>query len=129
MKLLLDTHLVLWWEAGHHALPRRAREMIENNDQGVFISRASLWEMAIKLALGRLRMDLNKFVGSIEAQGFQWLDIANSHLLAVSTLPTHNDHRDPFDRLLVAQSLTEPMILLTVDAKLARYGATVRIVG
>ncbi|SBT08306.1 conserved hypothetical protein [Candidatus Accumulibacter aalborgensis] len=128
MKLLLDTHLILWWEAGHPALPGQAREMIESNDKGVFVSRASLWEMAIKLSLGRLRLDLDKFVGNIEAQGFQWLDITNPHLLAVATLPIHDDHKDPFDRLLVAQSLTEPLILLTADAKLARYGATVRMV-
>lgn len=128
MRLLLDTHLILWWEAGHPALPRLARELVEHNDQGVFVSRASLWEMAIKAALGRLRMDLEKFAANIEAQGFQWLDITNPHLLAVAKLPVFDDHKDPFDRLLVAQSLTEPLVLLTVDSKLARYGTTVRVV-
>lgn len=127
MRLLLDTHLILWWVAGHPALSRQARELIERNDQGVFVSRASLWEMAIKVSLARLRVDLNKLVDTVEMQGFQWLDITNVHLLAVAALPIHDDHRDPFDRLLVAQSLSEPLILLTGDTKLARYGTTVRV--
>jgi PIN domain nuclease of toxin-antitoxin system len=128
MRLLLDTHLILWWEAGHPSLPRLARELIENNAQAVFVSRASFWEMVIKVSIGRLRMDLKKFANNIEAQGFQWLDITNTHLLAVAELPVFADHKDPFDRLLVAQSLTEPLMLLTADAKLARYAATVRVV-
>lgn len=103
--------------------------MFEGNEQGGFVSRASLWEMAIKLSLGRLRVDLNKFVETIEAQGFQWLDITNVPLLAIAALPLDDDHRDPFDRWLVAQSLSEPLILLTADAKLAKYGATVRVLG
>ncbi|MCQ1550254.1 MAG: type II toxin-antitoxin system VapC family toxin [Candidatus Accumulibacter phosphatis] len=85
--------------------------------------------MAIKLSLGRLRVDLNKFVETIEAQGFQWLDITNVPLLAIAALTLDEDHRDPFDRRLVAQSLSEPLILLTADAKLAKYGATVRVLG
>lgn len=128
MRLLLDTHLILWWEAGHPALPSQARALIENNDQGVFASRASLWEMAIKASLGRLRVDLGKFVENTEKHGFRWLDITNQHLFAVAALPVFEDHKDPFDRLLVAQSMTEPLVLLTVDAKLGRYGPSVRVV-
>jgi PIN domain nuclease of toxin-antitoxin system len=93
----------------------------------VFVSHASLWEMAIRLSIGKLRIDLPRFAKQIEATGFEWLDIRNAHLLAVATLPLFEDHRDPFDRLLVAQSSTEPLILLTADAKLERYGATVRV--
>lgn len=73
-------------------------------------------------------MDLEKFIYHIEKDGFQWLDIKNEHLLAVAKLPAFDDHRDPFDRLLVAQSQTEPLILLTVDTALARYGTTVHVV-
>ena len=128
MRLLLDTHLILWWELGHPALPAQARDLIEHNDQVVYLSRASIWEMAIKISLGRLKLDLDKFIGNTERQGFRWLDITNQHLLAVAKLPVFEDHKDPFDRLLVAQSMTEPLILLTVDGKLKRYGSSVLIV-
>lgn len=96
--------------------------------EAVFVSRASLWEMAIKISLKRLRVDLAQFIQSVEMQGFEWLDIRNEHLFAVSSLPVFDDHKDPFDRLLVAQSLTEPLILLSCDEKLARYGTTVRVI-
>ncbi|MDZ4218557.1 MAG: type II toxin-antitoxin system VapC family toxin [Methylobacter sp.] len=127
MKLLLDTHLVLWWESNHPRLPKQAVQLIREEADAVFVSRASLWEMAIKLSMGRLRVDLARLSKSIEQGGFEWLDIKHDHLLAVATLPTFDDHRDSFDRLLVAQSRTEPLVLLTTDASLARYGATVRV--
>lgn len=128
MKLLLDTHLVLWWEANHPRLTKKVLQLVREEADAVFVSRASLWEIAIKLSMGRLKLDLEQFVRNIEKGGFEWLDIKNEHLLAVATLPAFDDHRDPFDRLLVAQSLTEPLLLLTADAALARYGSTVRVV-
>ena len=128
MKLLLDTHLVLWWEADHPRLPQVVRDMIGNEAESVFVSRASLWEIAIKMSIGRLKMDIAKFVANLEKHGFEWLDIKNDHLLAVAGLPLHADHRDPFDRLLVAQSQTEPLLLLTADANLSRYGSTVKVI-
>lgn len=128
MRLLLDTHLVIWWEANHPRLPGIVKEWVCDEAESVFVSRASLWEIAIKIANGKLRMDAAKFASNVEQQGFEWLDIKNDHLLAVANLPLHDDHRDPFDRLLVAQSRCEPLVLLTVDAKLARYGETVRVV-
>ena len=84
--------------------------------------------MAIKLGLGKLRLDLPRFVSSVEADGFRWLGIENRHILELAGLPQVDDHKDPFDRLLVAQSLSEPLILLTTDAQLARYASTVRVV-
>ncbi|MBE7422681.1 MAG: hypothetical protein EFKGCFLK_00892 [Rhodocyclaceae bacterium] len=128
MRLLLDTHLVLWWEANHPRLSADAKKLIRAEAESVFVSRASLWEIAIKIANGRLRLDVAKFVRSVEKHGFEWLDIRNEHILAVASLPTFEDHRDPFDRMLVAQSLTEPLLLLTADSALARYGAAVRVV-
>lgn len=128
MKLLLDTHLILWWETNHPRLPPAVKELIADQAERVFVSRASLWEMAIKISLGRLRMDLGQFIHNVEAQGFEWLDIRSEHLLAVASLPAFDDHKDPFDRLLAAQSLCEPLILLSCDEKLARYGSTIRIV-
>lgn len=128
MKLLLDTHLAIWWEANHPRLSGLVKELVSEQAESVFVSRASLWEIAIKISSGKLKMDAGKFVSSIEQNGFEWLDIKNEHLLTVAALPLYDDHRDPFDRLLVAQSRSEPLVLLTVDAKLARYGETVRVV-
>ncbi|MDD5057915.1 MAG: type II toxin-antitoxin system VapC family toxin [Sideroxydans sp.] len=128
MRLLLDTHLALWWLIDSQRVPAEVRELVESATDPVAISRASLWEMAIKISIGKLKIDLPRFVKMAEASGFDWLDIKTEHLLTVATLPNFEDHRDPFDRLLVAQSLTEPLVLLTSDAKLARYGSTVRVI-
>lgn len=128
MKVLLDTHLLIWWEANHPRLPATLIKWLRNETEMVFISQASLWEIAIKVSTGRLKMDMAKFASNVEKHGFIWLDIKNEHLLAVAALPVFNDHRDPFDRLLVAQSQTEPLVLLTADSKLARYGSAVRVV-
>ena len=128
MRLLLDTHLIIWWEANHPRLPKTVTQLVNYEAEEVFISRASLWEIAIKISTGRLKMDIAKFADNVEKHGFTWLDIKNEHLLAIATLPFFDDHRDPFDRLLVAQSKNEPLVLLTVDSKLARYGSTVRTV-
>ena len=125
MRLLLDTHLMLWWQADHPDLLATVRQQVLQAD-AVYFSQASLWEMAIKVSLGKLRIDLPRFEAEVGCQGFHWLPIRNAHLQAVAALPVYEDHRDPFDRLLVAQSLTEPLLLLTSDSKLARYGSTVR---
>ena len=114
MRLLLDTHLILWWQGMRAKVPSAAR--------------ASLWEIAIKINLGKLGVDLSKFCEKVAADGFSWLPIENAHILRIAALPAFADHKDPFDRLLVAQSLSEPLILLTADVKLARYGSTVRVV-
>ena len=128
MRLLLDTHLTIWWEASHHRRPAAVIDLVRRKAESVFVSRAPRWEIAIKVSVGRLRIDVAKFPRSIETHGFQWLDIRNGHILGLGSLPTFDDHRDPFDRLLVAQSLTEPLLFLTADAKLGRYGATVRVI-
>lgn len=128
MRLLLDTHLAVWWLIRGQRVPPGARELVENATDPVAISRVSLWEMAIKISTGKLEINLPRFVKMAQISGFEWLDIKNEHLLSVATLPLFDDHRDPFDRLLVAQSRTEPLLLLTSDAKLARYGSTVRMV-
>lgn len=128
MQLLLDTHLILWWQGAKARVPPTVRDLIEGTEAPVYVSRVSLWEIAIKVNQGKLSLDLPKFCERVAADGFSWLPIENSHLLAVARLPVVIDHKDPFDRLLVAQSLTAPLILLTVDTKLAQYGTTVRVV-
>lgn len=125
---LARLHLVVWWwQIAPERISASLRGLVQNAD-AVFISRASLWELASKTGMGRIRLDLEVFCRQLEQEGFQWLGLREPHLLQVAQLPTHDDHKDPFDRLLAAQSLTEPLILLTVDAKLARYGSTVRVV-
>lgn len=128
MRLLLDTHLVVWWMKESERLPSAARAILEASDGPAFVSRASQWELAIKIANGKLEMDLPRFTRQVVPDGFEWLEIKSEHLLAVAELPVFDGHKDPFDRLLIAQSLTEPLILLTADAKLARYGSTVRVI-
>ena len=128
MRLLLDTHLAFWWQTGDDRLGDEARRLIESAAEQILVSRVSFWELAIKAGIGKLRIDLPTFAAQVEAMGFAWLPIDNAHILQLSALPTFTDHKDPFDRLLVAQSLSEPLILLTKDAKLARYGTTVRLV-
>ncbi len=126
MRLLFDTQLVLWWEMGSPRLPVELSTLADEADV-VFISQASLWEIAIKVSIGKLRLNIERFAGNIEKHGFEWLDIRNAHLLAVAALPLVDDHRDPFDRLLVAQSYSEPLLFLTADKRLARYGEMVRV--
>jgi len=128
VRLLLDTQIALWWLTHAKQIPARARACVEQAEDEIFVSQATLWELAIKVNLGKLRLDLPKFARQIERDGFRWLRIDNRHLLAVAGLPSFDDHKDPFDRLLVAQSMTEPLILLSTDAKLSRYGTTVEIV-
>jgi PIN domain nuclease of toxin-antitoxin system len=117
---------VLWWEAGSPKLPLEAKSQVDQAD-AVFVSRASLWEIAIKVSIGKLKLDIEKFAHNVEKTGFEWLDIRNAHLITVAALPLLDDHKDPFDRLLVAQSQSEPLLLLTADQRLAPYGDMVRV--
>ena len=127
-RLLLDTHLVLWWLNGDARLPQPVLERVQAPEAEVFVSQASLWEMAIKVSIGRLQLDLPELERQVPLQGFRWLPISNAHVLAVADLETDGVHRDPFDRLLVCQSRVEPMLLLTVDRQLRSYGTTVIVI-
>jgi PIN domain nuclease of toxin-antitoxin system len=118
-------HLLLWWLADDPQLPSEVVERVRAPAAEVFVSQASLWEMAIKVSIGRLQVDLTELERQVPRQGFRWLPIRNAHLLAVATLESDGAHRDPFDRLLVCQSRMEPLLLLTVDRQLSRYGSTV----
>lgn len=124
MRLLLDTHLLVWWFAGVK-LPPKARDLIRDPANQVFASAASIWELAIKSALGRIDVDADELVVALLTGGFAELPITTRHAAAVARLPEH--HRDPFDRLLVAQCLVEPMHLLTHDRVLAKYGSSIVI--
>ncbi|WP_176049519.1 type II toxin-antitoxin system VapC family toxin [Burkholderia sp. BCC1644] len=118
MRLLLDTHIFLWIVTNDPKLSARARRLISAADER-FVSSASIWEAAIKAGLGKLDIDLGKLIRAIGASGIRELPVRAVHGAAVRDLPHH--HRDPFDRLLVAQARHEPLQLVTADAHLARY--------
>ena len=121
---LLDTQVALWALAGHRRLPAEARRLIDASF--VVVSAASIWEIAIKAAIGKLDADPAEVRNALAPSGFGELAVTGEHATRVATLPAH--HRDPFDRLLVAQSLVEGLVLLTADAQLAHYGRSVRLV-
>ena len=124
MRVLLDTHLLLWALGSPSKLPAAARKLI--NDANVYVSAASIWEISIKAALGKLSADPREVLAALEPAGFLDLPVTGVHAAHVVDLPAI--HRDPFDRLLIAQALTEPMRLLTNDATLAGYGDIVTVV-
>ena len=124
MRILLDTQLVLWALSGHRRLPREARRLIDRSE--VFVSAASIWEVAIKSSLGKLDADPTAVNEALAPSGFEELGVSGEHAAYVAQLPPH--HRDPFDRLLVAQSVLEALVFVTTDGQLAPYGGLVRIV-
>jgi len=116
-NLLLDTHVFIWWMADDGRLRDHARAAIAGAEI-VFVSLASAWETAIKVAIGRLRLPA-PFESGVVGSGFEPLPIAFAHCERAARLPNH--HRDQFDRMLVAQAQTEALILVTHDARLADY--------
>jgi len=128
VRILVDTHLLLWAVASSRRLPKEARTLILDTANEVFYSAASVWEVAIKNTLRRRDFKANPtvLVRALAQSGFSELPVTGAHAARVAGLPAL--HRDPFDRLLVAQSLAEPMTLLTNDAVLAGYGPLVQLV-
>jgi PIN domain nuclease of toxin-antitoxin system len=122
LRILLDTHLLLWWLENHPSLPTGAREMISNPENTIFVSAVSLWEIWLKQSLGKLRLPAD-FVPRLEAESFEQLPLLVSQTSQVALLPWH--HRDPFDRMLIAQAQVEELVLLTADEGLAAYGKAV----
>ncbi|HEY1059498.1 MAG TPA: type II toxin-antitoxin system VapC family toxin [Limnobacter sp.] len=128
MNLILDTHIALWAITDHPRLPQQARQLIESSRSQIWVSVASLWEIAIKHSLGRGAMPISAGEANryFEQAGFYLLPIETEHAVAVADLPPI--HHDPFDRILVAQALTEPLKLLTHDATVAKYSPAIVLV-
>jgi PIN domain nuclease of toxin-antitoxin system len=122
VRLLLDTQIYLWYLADSRKLSAPARSKIASAEE-VFVSAASIWEAAVKVAIGKLDAAPDDLVAGIAASGFAELPVSAWHAARVVALPQH--HRDPFDRLLVAQAIYEPLHLLTADAALRRYSELV----
>jgi PIN domain nuclease of toxin-antitoxin system len=118
MRLLVDTHIFLWAMSGDKQLTKKA-EAIMLSAETVFVSAASIWEISIKSGIGKLDADVNELVARMEEAGFRELPVTAAHAAAVRNLP--DIHRDPFDRMLVAQAITEPLRLLTDDDTVGRY--------
>ena len=128
MRLLLDTHILLWTLDDSPKLGSRARELMTARGAECFVSAVSFWEIAIKSGLRRkdFRVDADKLVDACLAAGLMLLPFFPAHAVRVARLPRH--HADPFDRALIAQALVEPLTLLTRDAQLASYGNVARVV-
>lgn len=121
MRLLIDTHVLLWALAAPERLGAEVSRMLDAAD--VMVSAASLWEISIKAALGKLDAQPREILEAVEPAGFSLLAVTAEHAVRVVELPLH--HRDPFDRLLIAQALTEAMQLITFDDALVAYGSPV----
>ncbi|MCU1233297.1 MAG: twitching motility protein PilT [Candidatus Solibacter sp.] len=126
MKLLLDTHILLWAAGQPESLPAAARKLMKNPANELVFSAASIWEIAIKCGLGRddFEVDARLLRRGLLDNGYLELAITSEHTVAIGGLPTI--HKDPFDRLLVAQSMVEGITLLTSDPLVAQYPAPVR---
>ena len=125
MRLLLDTHALLWWLDGDRRLTRRARTAIADEDNVIFISAASAWEITTKARLGKLPgadAVAGDVVGSVASQGFSSLDITLTHAQRAGRLP--GAHRDPFDRMLIAQAQLEDLTLVSNEDVFDAYGVS-----
>lgn len=122
MRLLLDTHILLWWLRDRLQLREEARALIASPKVEVLVSTASFWEIAIKFRLGKLEMSSSDAFQLASGEGFGNLSIKAEHIAQVELLPKIAGHRDPFDHLLLAQAKVEEAALMTSDRILARYG-------
>jgi PIN domain nuclease of toxin-antitoxin system len=119
VKLLLDTHILIWWVAGDRKLPSSLRQRITSAESDVSVSAATFWEIAIKIRLRRIDLDLEELRAAVNADGFTELPVQVAHTLRLPALPDH--HRDPFDRLLIAQSIADGRRLVTLDESILAY--------
>jgi PIN domain nuclease of toxin-antitoxin system len=128
MRVLLDTHLLLWAAGSPQRLPKTALSILKAHDTALLFSAASIWEVVIKTSLGRsdFQVDPQRLRHGLLVHGYEELPITGDHALAVRTLPSL--HKDPFDRILIAQAQSEGLTLLTADRQLAAYGPPCKLV-
>ncbi len=121
-RILLDTHALIWWMNGSDQLGPLSQQMIASEENHVFVSAASIWEMSIKRQMGKLQAP-NDLDSLIEKLGFEKLDISLFHAEQAGNLPTH--HKDPFDRMLIAQAQAEGLLLVSTDEHFPSYGINI----
>jgi PIN domain nuclease of toxin-antitoxin system len=126
MKLLLDTHILLWWLNDDERLSANARQIIQNPDNAIYVSHVSLWEIQIKTMTGKLNADLEVIIQQLPKNSFQQLPTHASHILTLAKLPLL--HQDPFDRMLIAQAISEPLHLMTHDKNVSLYNESIILV-
>jgi PIN domain nuclease of toxin-antitoxin system len=126
LKLLLDTHILLWWLDANPQLSEEAVRLIREPENTIFVSAVSLWEIWLKQSLGKLRLPAN-FLERLAAESFESLPLTGAQTARIGNLEWV--HRDPFDRMLIAQAQAENLVLLTADEALAGYGPAVRLAG
>jgi PIN domain nuclease of toxin-antitoxin system len=121
MDFLLDTHTIIWFSQNNEKLSKFARELISDINNNCFISIASIWEMAIKLKLKKLSIDLslNEFVNELSFRDFKFLDLKLEHVINVSDLDLF--HKDPFDRIIISQSIIENIPIISIDQQFDKY--------
>lgn len=119
MRLLLDTHALLWWLNDDDKLGNHARYLIRDPENDVLVSTVSLWEIAVKVRIGKLDADVEEILTILPEQGFDRLGITDAHLVALAALPLH--HRDPFDHLLMAQAIAEDAHFVSQDQNVVHY--------
>jgi len=121
MEILLDTCFVLWFLNGDEKMPASARTIILNSENTIYVSIATIWEVAIKLSIDKLAFDggIDGFIEAIEVEDFKLLEISAKHIKTVANLPFI--HRDPFDRMLIAQAMTENIPIITADSEILKY--------
>lgn len=125
MRLLLDTHIFLWCIKNDRRLSKEIKSKITKSSD-VYISSASIWEITIKVKLKKLDANIERVIQAISESGFMELPITAQHAAMVSHLP--NIHRDPFDRMLIAQAISEPLTFLTANASLRNYSDLVEVI-
>ena len=125
MRLLLDTHIFLWWIKEDKRLPKISIEKIKEAEE-VYLSSASIWEIAIKMGLGKISGNMNALIQEMHNSHFLELPVTNRH--AATTLELPYLHRDPFDRILIAQAVSEPLLFLTADPTLKQYSELVEVI-
>ena len=127
-RFLVDTQLLLWNAEGSHRLPARVARLFRDGRHEFFASVASIWEVAIKAAQGRRPFPVSaaRMRENLSGNGFHELAVTGAHAIAVENLPAL--HGDPFDRLLIAQALVEPMVLITTDARLGAYPGNIEVI-
>lgn len=119
MNYLLDTHTFLWWLSDSDQLSGQARKIISDSDNRIFMSCASQWEIAIKVSINRLTFPMDEMETELVKNGFEFLNITTPHIMRTTSLPLH--HRDPFDRMLIAQAQSESLILISKDHIFPKY--------
>jgi PIN domain nuclease of toxin-antitoxin system len=122
---LLDTHALLWLLAGSPRLESKASDLVTDAAHDVFASSVSLWEIAVKLRIGKIDANLERVIDGCRHTGLRFLEISHRHLLDVAALPVFDDHKDPFDHLLIAQAISEELVVVSDDRNFCRYKVSV----